>query len=77
MKYIDGEPLQKVRASLNDRGGFERRIMYWADIRKGLAAAESIGIYHGDVHGKNVIVDFFHATLIDFGTSMPRLKFTG
>lgn len=70
MKYIDGEPLQKVRASLNDRGGFERRIMYWADIRKGLAAAESIGIYHGDVHGKNVIVDFFHATLIDFGTSI-------
>jgi serine/threonine protein kinase len=74
MKYIEGDPLKKVRASLNDAGGFARRMMYWSDVRKGLGAAESIGIYHGDVHDKNVIVDFFHATLIDFGTSVLKGK---
>lgn len=69
MKYIEGDPLSKIRETLNDAPGFIRRMMYWADVRKGLVAAESIEIYHGDMGDDNVIVDFFHATLIDFGTS--------
>jgi predicted unusual protein kinase regulating ubiquinone biosynthesis (AarF/ABC1/UbiB family) len=43
--------------------------MFWSDVRRGLSDAERIGVFHGDLHGGNVLVRPFHATIIDFGTS--------
>ena len=70
LEYIEGEPLADVRESLNDASGFIMRTMFWHNVYQGLDAAERIGIYHGDLGGENVIVRPFHATLIDFGTSL-------
>lgn len=74
MEYIEGEPLADVRTSLNDASGFIMRTMFWGDVYRGLDTAERIGIYHGDVHKRNVIVRPFHATLVDFGTSILNGK---
>jgi serine/threonine protein kinase len=71
MEYIEGEPLANVRASLNDAQGFAVRMGYWHSVFAGLDAAERAGVYHGDLHGRNVIVrPLFDAILIDFGTSI-------
>lgn len=70
MEQVEGVPFTKgVAAELSDAPGFAMRMMFWSDVRRGLQEAERIGIYHGDLHGGNVLVRPFHATLIDFGTS--------
>jgi serine/threonine protein kinase len=76
MEYIEGEPLANVRASLNGESGFLTRRGVWHNVFEGLDAAERDGVYHGDVHGGNVIVTslFGDAVLIDFGTSILARK---
>ena len=72
MEYIEGVPLADVRASLNDELGLVTRRAIWHHVFEGLDAAERVGIYHGDLHERNVIyTDFLgEVTLIDFGTSV-------
>src|ERR1700733_3244653 len=72
MEYIDGEPLAGVRASLNDDLGLITRKAIWHNAFEGLDAAERAGIYHGDLHERNVIFTGFlgEVPLIDFGTSI-------
>jgi serine/threonine protein kinase len=76
MEYIEGEPLANVRASLSDDSGFLTRCGVWDNVFEGLDAAERGGVYHGDVHGGNVIVTSFFgdSVLIDFGTSILARK---
>jgi serine/threonine protein kinase len=70
MEYGEGVPFtDEVRAELTDVSGFAMRMMWWGDVHRGLSDAERVGVYHGDLHGGNVLVRPFHATLIDFGTS--------
>jgi serine/threonine protein kinase len=70
MEYVEAVPFtDEVRAELADASGFAMRMMFWSDVRRGLGDAERVGIYHGDLHGGNVLVRPFHATVIDFGTS--------
>jgi serine/threonine protein kinase len=72
MEYIDGEPLANLRASLNDDMGFILRKGLWHSVFAGLDAAERVGVYHGDLHERNIIVTnvLGEAMLIDFGTSI-------
>jgi serine/threonine protein kinase len=76
MEYIEGESLANLRASLNDAPGFQMRTYIWGSVYRGLDTAERDGIYHGDLHGGNVIVTNFlgEVTLIDFGTSILSRK---
>jgi serine/threonine protein kinase len=70
MEHVEGVPFtNEVRAEFADSQGLAMRMMFWHDIHRGLSAAERVGIFHGDLHGGNVLVRPFHATLIDFGTS--------
>jgi serine/threonine protein kinase len=69
MEYIEGDSLASVRDNLNDADGLLLRKFSWDQVYKGLDTAERLGIYHGDLHGGNVIFRPFGATLIDFGTS--------
>lgn len=70
MEYVEGVPFtDEVAAELADTSGLAMRMMFWHDVRRGLSDAERAGIYHGDLHGGNVLVRPFNATLIDFGTS--------
>jgi serine/threonine protein kinase len=66
MEYIDDAPLKDVRAELSL---WDRRDV-WHNVYRALDVAERNGIYHGDLHDGNVLVRWFHATVIDFGTSM-------
>jgi serine/threonine protein kinase len=70
MEYIEGEPLANVRADLDE--GFPERPSIWFHVYSALDVAERAGVYHGDLHGGNVIVTDFlgDVTLIDFGTSI-------
>lgn len=45
------------------------RCEFWSHVYFGLADAEREGVYHGDLHGGNVLVRPFHVKIIDFGTS--------
>lgn len=70
MEYIDGVPLtDEVLAEYSDAPGFGMRCMFWSNVYSGLDYAEREGIYHGDLHGENVLVWPFNAKIIDFGTS--------
>jgi len=70
MEYVDAVPLtDEVRAEYGGAGGFALRCGFWSNVYFGLDAAEREGVYHGDLHGGNVLVRPFHAKIIDFGTS--------
>ncbi|WP_344097634.1 protein kinase domain-containing protein [Microbacterium deminutum] len=66
MEFVDDPPLREVidELSLLDR------LSTCRDVYRALDTAEREGIYHGDLHGGNVLVRWFHATVIDFGTSL-------
>jgi serine/threonine protein kinase len=70
MEYVDGVPLtDEVLAEYSGPAGFGLRCGFWSNVYSGLDAAEREGVYHGDLHGGNVLVRPFHAKIIDFGTS--------
>jgi len=66
MEYFEGVPLtDEIRAD----AGFALRSIFWSHVYFGLTSAESEGMYHGDLHGGNVLVRALDAKIIDFGTS--------
>jgi serine/threonine protein kinase len=68
MEFFDGVALQDIRESLDEN--FPIRRMIWTDVARGLDDSESVGAYHGDLHGGNVLVAGLKIAIVDFGTSM-------
>lgn len=75
MEFIDG---QTLRDSLSS-GHFDQfpadRIHIWNNIYEAIVYAHSQGVYHGDLHDRNVIMvnnaaNKYVLKVIDFGTSM-------
>lgn len=65
MELVDDPPLSTVI----DEMSILDRLSAWRDVHQALDAAERKGIFHGDLHGGNVLIRWLHATVIDFGTS--------
>jgi len=68
MEYLQGKTLKQwLEAGDID---FYERYHVWLDISKALQFAHKSGVYHGDLHGNNVIVVGKTPKVIDFGTSL-------
>jgi tRNA A-37 threonylcarbamoyl transferase component Bud32 len=68
MEYLEGPTLtQWLSAAGVD---FYDRYRVWSGIYAALVFAHRQGVYHGDIHGGNVIVVGTSPKVIDFGTSL-------
>lgn len=68
MEYLQGKTL---RAALGrDALDFIDRVRIWREIEDALEYAHGRGVYHGDLHDRNVMLVDGHAKVIDFGTSL-------
>jgi tRNA A-37 threonylcarbamoyl transferase component Bud32 len=71
MQLLPGEPL---KAFLKKKPDLRIRFDLWYDIYNALIYAHSQHVYHGDLHGGNIIINKDHAKLIDFATSIFAKK---
>jgi serine/threonine protein kinase len=67
MEYVPSTTLRERFAQGLDGNA---RAGIWSQIAKALFHAHSAGVYHGDLHAGNVLVDNGTAKLVDFGTSL-------
>jgi serine/threonine protein kinase len=68
MEFLEGKTL---RAALKlDGFEFTDRLRVWREIEDALEYAHGRGVYHGDLHDRNVMLVDGNAKVIDFGTSI-------
>jgi len=68
MEFLEGASLH--RYLLAEDPDLSQRYKIWWEISEGIHYAHDRGVYHGDLHDRNVLVSGAHARIIDFGTSM-------
>lgn len=68
MERVIGVPLDEITAS--EKFGRERTLDLWIQISQATKYAHSQGVYHGDLHGGNILISERRAVLIDFGSSI-------
>ncbi|MGD9563073.1 MAG: NERD domain-containing protein [Pyrinomonadaceae bacterium] len=80
LKWINGIPLDDLKGvlqiHLEDFGHteYEDIILLWlTDMCGALSQLHSVGLVHGDVSPKNIIVDGTNLTLTDFDTAAPAM----
>ncbi|MFC1994759.1 serine/threonine protein kinase [Chloroflexota bacterium] len=68
MEFLEGETLNDfLQSELRD---FMQRVRIWREIEGAIEYAHDRGVYHGDLHNRNVIIVEGTAKVIDFGTSL-------
>lgn len=72
MEFLDGTTLRDYLKI--ERPELVERVRIWHEIEKAIEYAHSLGVYHGDLHDRNVMLVERQVKVIDFGTSTFALK---
>jgi len=68
LEFIEGTTLRDHLRTVQPN--FMRRVRIWEQVKAAIEYAHSRGIYHGDLHDRNVMLADDTVKIIDFGTSL-------